>query len=219
MSDNRSFTRHSSAQSLPVGLITRIGILGGTFDPPHYGHLTMAEAALTQLQLDQVLFAPVGVQPLKQDRSLAAPEHRARMVELAIAAYPRFALSRADLDRPGPHYTVDLLAIIQQQYPGAALWFIMGEDSLSDLLRWRDPARLIQLARLAVLRRPGYEPDWAVLDRALPDLRARIDWIEHADIAISASDIRQRLSEGLSVEQLVPAKVLQYILDQQLYRN
>jgi nicotinate-nucleotide adenylyltransferase len=179
----------------------------------------MAAAALAQLQLDQVLFAPVGVQPLKQDRSLAAPEHRARLVELAIAGDPRFVLSRADLDRPGPHYTVDLLSIIQPQYPGAALWFILGEDSLGDLLRWRDPARIIQLARLAVLRRPDYEPDWLTLDHALPDLRARIDWIEHAEIDISASDIRQRLQAGSSIEQFVPPEVLQYILAQQLYRH
>ncbi len=197
----------------------RLGILGGTFDPPHFGHLHMAEAARTQLALDTVLFAPVGVQPLKPEERSTAPEHRARMVELAITHHRHFALSRADLDRPGPHYTVDLLAIIQRQYPDAALWFIMGEDSLSDLLRWRDPARIIQLARLAVLRRPGYEPDWSTLDRALPDLRARLDWIEHAEIDISASDIRQRLQAGLSVEQLVPPKVLQYILDQRLYQN
>src|SRR5512136_1631976 len=157
----------------------RLGILGGTFDPPHFGHLRLAEAALTQLSLDKVLFAPVGAQPLKQGHPAAAPEHRARMVELAIAGEPHFALSRADLDRPGPHYTVDLLSIIQQQYPGGALWFIMGEDSLGDLLRWRDPARLIQLARLAVLRRPGCQPDWPALDQALPDLRMRLDWIDH----------------------------------------
>lgn len=197
----------------------RLGILGGTFDPLHFGHLHMAEAARTQLALDTVLFAPVGVQPLKPEERSTAPEHRAHMVELAIAHHRHFALSRADLDRPGPHYTVDLLAIIQRQYPDAALWFIMGEDSLSDLLRWRDPARIIQLARLAVLRRPGYEPDWSTLDRALPELRARLDWIEHAEIDISASDIRQRLQAGLSVEQLVPPKVLQYILDQRLYQN
>ncbi len=197
----------------------RLGILGGTFDPPHFGHLRMAEAALTQLQLDQVLFAPVGVQPLKQGQPATAPEQRTRMVELAIAGDPRFALSRADLDRPGPHYTVDLLAIIHQQYPEAVLWFIMGEDSLSDLLRWRDPERLIQLARLAVLRRPGYEPDWATLDRTVPELRAHIDWIEHAEIGISASDIRQRVQAGLPAGQLVPPKVLQFILKQQLYQT
>jgi nicotinate-nucleotide adenylyltransferase len=197
----------------------RLGILGGTFDPPHFGHLQMAEAARAQLALDTVLFAPAGVQPLKQAEPSTAPEHRARMVELAIDGYPHFALSRADLDRPGPHYTVELLALLQQQYPAAALWFIMGEDSLSDLLRWRDPARVIQLARLAVLRRPGYEPDWPTFERALPELRARLDWIEHAEIDIAASDIRQRAQAGLSVEQLVPPKVLQYIVDRRLYQN
>ena len=197
----------------------KLGILGGTFDPPHFGHLTMAEAALSQLQLDQVLFAPVGVQPLKQDRPATAPEHRARMVELAIADNPRFALSRADLDRPGPHYTVDLLAIIQRQHPNATLWFIMGEDSLSDLLRWREPARVIQLARLAVLRRPGYEPDWPTLDRALPDLRTHIDWIEHTEIEISASDIRQRVQHDLPIDALVPSKVIEFIRAQHLYRH
>ncbi len=197
----------------------RLGILGGTFDPPHYGHLRMAEAALVQLHLDQVLFAPVGVQPLKQEERSSTAEHRARMVELAIAAEPRFALSRADLDRPGPHYTVDLLAMIHRQYPEAALWFIMGEDSLSDLLRWRDPARLIRLARLAVLRRPSYEPDWPTLDRALPDLRARLDWIEHAEIAISASDIRQRLQAKRPIDTLVPLKVIEFIRAQHLYQE
>jgi nicotinate-nucleotide adenylyltransferase len=195
----------------------RLGILGGTFDPPHFGHLRMAEAALTQLSLDKVLFAPVGVQPLKQDERSSTPEHRARMVELAIADDPRFALSRADLDRPGPHYTVDLLALIQQHYPEAALWFIMGEDSLSDLLRWRDPAHIIQLARLAVLRRPGCQPDWLMLDRELPDLRARLDWIEHAEMDISARDIRRRVKAGQSLASLVPERVNTYLVAQRLY--
>jgi len=212
MSENGVVTLHSS-------LFTRIGILGGTFDPPHFGHLAMAEAALSQLKLDQVLFAPVGVQPLKQDQPASAPEHRARMIELAITDQPHYALSRADLDRPGPHYTVDLLAIIQQQFPDAALWFILGEDSLSDLLRWRDPARLIQLARLAVLRRPGCQPNWPALDRELPDLRSRIDWIEHAELDISASDIRQRVQRGLTINALVPPKVIEFIHTQHLYQQ
>ena len=211
MSEIDRVTRHSL-------LVTRLGILGGTFDPPHFGHLRLAEAALTQLSLGRVLFAPVGMQPLKQERRSSTPEHRARMVELAIADHPRFALSRVDLDRPGPHYTVDLLAIIQRQHPQAMLWFIMGEDSLDDLLRWRDPARVIQLARLAVLRRPGYEPDWVELDRALPDLRAQIDWIDHAELAISATDIRQRVQRGLSVTALVPTHVIDYLVAQHLYR-
>ena len=208
----------NEVSALRSSLFTRIGILGGTFDPPHYGHLRMAAAALAQLQLATVLFAPVGVQPLKQAERSSTPEHRARMVELAIAAEPRFTLSRADLDRPGPHYTVDLLTIIQRQYPGALLWFIMGEDSLGDLLRWRDPQHIIQLARLAILRRPGFEPDWPTLDNALPDLRARLDWIEHTEIDISATEIRQRVQRGLPVDALVPPKVIEFIRAQQLYQ-
>jgi nicotinate-nucleotide adenylyltransferase len=212
MRENDLVTLHSS-------LFTRIGILGGTFDPPHFGHLRLAEAALTQLSLDKVLFVPAGVQPLKQEKRSSAPEHRARMVELAIADYSRFELSRVDLDRPGPHYTADLLAIIHRQYPEAALWFIMGEDSLGDLLRWRDPTRVINLARLAVLRRPGYEPDWAALDRALPDLRVRIDWIEHAAIDIAATDIRQRVRRGLPITALTPTQVIDYLVAHHLYTD
>lgn len=195
----------------------RIGILGGTFDPPHFGHLRMAEAALAQVHLDKVLFAPVGVQPLKQDQPSSAPEHRARMVELAIADSAQFELSRADLDRPGPHYTVDLLSIIQWQYPQTALWFIMGEDSLDDLLRWREPRRLIQLARLAVLRRSGFEPGRAALEAALPGLRDRIDWLDQTEIDISASEIRQRLRAGQPIDHLVPAAVIGYLTAHHLY--
>ena len=195
----------------------RLGILGGTFDPPHYGHLRMAEAALAQLKLDRVLFAPVGLQPLKIDQHATPVQHRTRMVELAIAGYPYFEISRIDLDRPGPHYSADLLAIVQQQNPGAALWFIMGEDSLADLLRWRDPARLITLARLAVLRRPGSKLDWSVLETGLPNLRASIDWIDHGEIDISASKIRQRIHSGQSIDQLVSSAVAAYIIKQNLY--
>ncbi len=195
----------------------RLGALGGTFDPPHFGHLQMAEAALTQLHLDKVLFAPVGVQPLRRQEQHTPPEHRARMVELAIADHPRFELSRIDLDRPGPHYTVDTLALIQQQQPSAAWWFIMGEDSLADLLRWRDPARLIALARLAVLRRHGYEPDWPSLEAALPDLRSRIDWIHHDCIDVSSTELRRRVRDGLPIDHLAPKPVADYIAVQNLY--
>ena len=196
----------------------RLGILGGTFDPPHYGHLRMAEAALAQLKLDRVLFAPVGLQPLKIDQHATPVEQRTRMLELAVADYPHVEISRVDLDRPGPHYSVDLLAIIQQQNPGAALWFIMGEDSLADLLRWRDPARLMTLARLAVLRRPGAAIDWPALETALPDLRSRLDWIDHGEMDISASEIRQRIHSGQSIDQWVPPAVVTYISEQNLYR-
>jgi nicotinate-nucleotide adenylyltransferase len=195
----------------------RLGIFGGTFDPPHCGHLLMAEAALKQIPLDLLLFAPVGLQPLKRDQPLTPAEQRARMLQLVIAEQPRFELSRIDLDRPGPHYSVDLLAIARRQFPEAELWFIMGEDSLADLLRWREPARLIHLARLAVLRRPGFEPDWHALQGALPEIRARIDWIELPEISISASDIRRRVHDGQSIDGLVPTAVADYIKEQNLY--
>jgi len=195
----------------------RLGLLGGTFDPPHFGHLHIARAACAQLRLDRVLFVPAGVQPLKQGQISSRPEHRARMVELAIADQPCFQLSRIDLDRPGPHYTVDLLSRVRQQYPEAEIWFIMGEDSLGDLLRWREPARLITLARFAVLQRPGYEPDWPALDAALPALRARLDRLDSPEIDISARAIRQRVKAGLPIDHLVPAAVATFIREHHLY--
>lgn len=194
-----------------------LGILGGTFDPPHNGHSQMADAALNQLHLDKILFAPVGLQPLKIDQHSTAPEQRARMVKLAIANHSHFELSRIDLDRPGPHYTVDLLGIAHRQFPQSEFWFIMGEDSLADLLRWRDPARLITLARLAVQRRPSYEPNWASLEKELPDIRSRIDWIDQAEINISARDIRRRVHDGLPIDNLVPQSVADYIEHHNLY--
>ena len=196
-----------------------LGLLGGTFDPPHFGHLHIARAACEQLNLDRVLFVPAGVQPLKQGQVISPPAQRARLVELAIADQPCFALSRLDLDRPGPHYTVDLLDLVHQQYPAAAVWFIMGEDSLSDLLRWREPQRLITLARLAVLRRPGFEPDWPTLDAALPDLRGRLDWLTCAELDVSARVIRQRVKDGLPIAEFVPEAVAAYIVTQHLYSD
>ena len=195
----------------------RLGILGGTFDPPHNGHLLIARAAKEQLRLDRVLFAVTGIQPLKQDQPVSPADQRADMVELAIAGEADFELSRIDLDRLGPHYTADLLRIASGVYPDAKVWFIMGGDSLVDLLRWRDPHRLIELARLAVLRRPGFEPDWTALEAALPDLRERIDWIDAPPIDIAAHDIQRRAREGESIEGLVPPAVAQYIAERGLY--
>lgn len=195
----------------------RLGIFGGTFDPPHNGHLLIARAARDQLRLDRVLFAPAGVQPLKQGEHITPAEQRAAMVELAIEAEHDFELSRIDLDRAGPHYSVDLLEIATGQLPDAQVWFMMGGDSLSDLLKWRDPARIIDLARLAVVRRTGFDPNWSELLAHLPDLRVCIDWINLPPIHIAAKDIQRRIRDGDSIEGLVPAAVAQYIARQQLY--
>jgi len=196
----------------------RLGVFGGTFDPPHNGHLRIARAAKEQLQLERVLFIPAGVQPLKQDRSMSPAMHRAKMVELAIAGQPDFEFSRIDLDRPGPHYTVDLLRITSGIYPDAPLWFILGSDSLADLLRWRNPQGCIDQARLAVYRRAGFEPDWDSLDAALPNLRDRLDWIDAPPIDIEATDIRRRVGAGQPIDGLVPPAVAVYIVEQQLYK-
>lgn len=208
-----SVNPRESASNFPM----RLGILGGTFDPPHNAHLLIARAARDQLGLDRVLFAPAGIQPLKKDRRSTPAAQRAEMVALAIEHEPRFELSRIDLDRPGPHYTIDLLEIASRQYPGAQWWFIMGSDSLGDLLRWRDPQRLIRMTRLAVLRRSGFQPDWQTLEAALPDLRARIDWIDAAPIDVSAHEIRRRVRAGESIEGVTPPAVVKYIEENRLY--
>jgi nicotinate (nicotinamide) nucleotide adenylyltransferase len=145
---------------VPEASLTRLGILGGTFDPPHYGHLILAEMAADGLSLDCVLFVPAADPPHK-GALRASAEHRAALVERAIAGNPRFALSRVDLDRPGPHYTADMLRLLRQEFPAAELVFLIGSDSLRDLPKWSRPGELIRLARLGVMHRPGSAPDLA----------------------------------------------------------
>ena len=194
-----------------------LGVLGGTFDPPHYGHLALAESARVQLRLDLLLFVPAGQQPLKPDRPTTPPHHRVAMVEAAIADNPAFAVSRVDLYRPGPHYTVETLALLRQEYPGAELYFLMGGDSLADLLAWRDPARIVRQATLAVMPRPGSQPDLEMLERAVPGLRERLIWLDAPHLGISASDLRRRARAGLSLRYLVPPSVEGYIRQHRLY--
>ncbi|NLE52458.1 MAG: nicotinate (nicotinamide) nucleotide adenylyltransferase [Chloroflexi bacterium] len=198
--------------------LRRIGLLGGTFDPPHFGHLILAELAADSLALDRVLFVPAADPPHKGAlRSSAA--HRVAMVERAIAGNPRFALSRVDLDRPGPHYSVEMVQLLQAEYPGATLVFLIGGDSLRDLPKWSRPDELIGLVRLGVMRRPGSTPDLAALERAIPGIRARVDWIDAPQIEISASVLAQRAGAGLSIRYQTPDAVCAYIEDHQLYRR
>jgi len=195
----------------------RLGVLGGTFDPPHYGHLALAETARVQLRLDRVLFVPAGHPPHKPDRPLTPARHRVAMVGAAIADNPAFALSRVDLDRAGPHYTVEMLALLRWKYPEAELFFLMGGDSLSEFFTWRDPAGIVREARLAVMQRPGREPDLAALERAVPGLRERLVWLDVPCLDIAASDLRRRVREGLPLRYLVPPPVEAYIREHRLY--
>ena len=200
---------------------TRIGIVGGSFDPPHVAHLIMAETVREALRLDVVLFMPAGTQPLKQDREATHEDHRVAMTELAIAGNPAFALSRVDVDRHGPSYTADSLEHLRKEYGGldrAAMWFVIGSDSLLNLHRWREPGRILAQARLAVVRRPGYEAGLGALEERVPGVTAAVDWVDAPLMEISSTDIRERLRQGRSARYRVPAPVLAYIEQHGLYR-
>jgi len=194
-----------------------LGILGGTFDPPHYGHLALAENGRAQLGLDRVLFVPAGQQPLKLDQDITPAHHRAAMVEAAIVDNPAFALSRVDLDRPGPHYTTDTLALLQETHPQATLFFLIGSDSLAQLDAWHDPAGIVQRARLAVMQRPGREVDMTRLEQAVPGIGKRLVWLDTPCLDIAASDLRRRVRQGLPLRYLVPPPVAAYIHKHRLY--
>lgn len=197
----------------------KLGVLGGTFDPIHLGHLLIAEQARDELDLEQVLFVPAGSPPHKPDQMIAPDHHRLAMLELAIATHPAFALSRVDMDRPGPSYTADTLALLRAEWgPTVRLHFILGSDSLAELLTWHQPWRLIQQARLAVADRPGLEVDLAELERGLPGLNAAVDWVSMPEVGISATDIQRRVQTGRSIRYQVPAAVEDYILRHGLYR-
>ncbi len=199
----------------------RLGVLGGTFDPIHFGHLLAAETTCESLHLDQVLFAPAALPPHKQQMHVLPVAHRVAMVRLAIADNPSFALSTVDLDRPGPHYTVDMVQLIREQYAIGAeeMFLIIGADSLTQLPTWHEPAQLIQMCRLAVVVRPCYPVDLASLEQSLPGLTGRLELIEMPALGISSSDLQRRVREGHSIRYQTPEAVVRYITEHQLYRQ
>jgi len=195
----------------------RVGLMGGSFDPPHMAHLIMAESVREALGLDTVLFIPAREQPLKQGRKATHVAQRVAMVELAIAGNPHFALSRVDVDREGPSYTVDTLRLVREEMGEAKLWFIIGADSLATLPNWRDPEGILAQTRLAVVRRPGVSPDLATLEERLPKLRESVNWVDTPLIEISGTDLRRRIAEGRSIRYRVPEAVCTYIEKGKLY--
>jgi nicotinate-nucleotide adenylyltransferase len=195
----------------------QIGILGGTFDPPHIGHLIIAEQARVQLRLDQVWFAPAGQPVHKNGHHVTVAEHRVAMVELSIADNPCFKLCRVDVERPAPHYSLDLVRILRQQHPQHQWHFVIGSDSLADLPKWHAPEEIIKLVRLAVAQRPGYQPDLAALERAIPGLTQRIDWISAPMIEVSSTDLRARAQKGWPLRYIVPEAVDDYARANGLY--
>ncbi|MGQ9566771.1 MAG: nicotinate-nucleotide adenylyltransferase [Anaerolineae bacterium] len=197
----------------------RIGLLGGTFDPIHWGHLIMAEEARQQACLDQVLFLPTGEPPHKVGQAITPIAHRLQMVRLAIASHPAFALSRLDVDRPGPHYSVDMVRLFlsEEASAGTEVFFLVGADSLEDMPTWKDPAHLLDLCRVLAMSRPGHQPDLEALAQVLPAVRERVQVLPMPLIGISGTDIRRRVREGRSIRYLVPEEVRQYILAHGLY--
>ena len=200
-----------------------VGVLGGTFDPPHMGHLVLAQEAYQALNLDQVLFVPAGEPWRKAGRELSAREHRLAMIRLAVADNPAFAVSTAEVDRAGPSYTAETLADLRAQLgPESELFFIMGADSLADFPHWHEPRRILELARLAVAERSpvGDERVEEGIPQELAEaLRGSVVWVTMPLIAISASAVRQRVRQGLSVRYWVPEAVEEYVRRHGLYAH
>ncbi|MFN3706240.1 MAG: nicotinate-nucleotide adenylyltransferase [Thermoflexales bacterium] len=194
-----------------------IGIFGGTFDPPHIGHLIVADQALHQLQLDEVWFCPVGQPPHKHNGELTPAHHRVHMTRLAIADHERFRISTIDVDRPPPHYTSGLLRALCQAFPQHHWTFLMGADSLMDLPNWHEPDYLLQVADLAVALRPDVALDLSTVEAALPQIRASLRWVRTPLLDVSSSELRRMARQGASLRYLVPRVVEAYITQVQLY--
>lgn len=199
----------------------RIGVMGGTFDPIHIGHLVAAEEARCALRLEKVLFVPAGEPAHKEPGDVSLALHRVRMVGLAVATNSFFELSTVDVARPGKSYTVDTVTRLRRQMGEEAdLFFIVGMDSLGELTTWKEPDKLVSLCRLAVVNRPPYRlMDLAILEQQIPGISDRVDLVKMPGIDISASDLRLRVATGLPVKYLVPEPVEQYIKEKGLYRD
>jgi len=200
----------------------RLGLLGGTFDPVHYGHLLLAESAREQCRLDQVLFLPAAVPPHKRNQELSPAETRIEMLELAIAGHKAFSVSRYEIDRGGVSYTVETLTHFRQQDPDGELFFLLGADMLHDLPNWRDAARVCQLALPVTVRRPGTgEPDFGCLAGIASAERIatiRCHQLEMPQIDLSSTEIRRRVAAGLSIRHQAPRAVEEYIQTHRVYQ-
>lgn len=183
----------------------RIAVLGGRFDPPHLGHLMIAQEAWWRLRLDELVFVPVGT-PADRPAPQFSGDLRAEMVSAAIADHPAWTCSRTEIDRPGPSYTADTLSEIAAAHPAAHLWFVMGADRLAGFGAWHNPARILSLARLAVVSRGGIDHT-ALLRTAAEIAPDRVDVLEAPEVDVSSTMVRERLAAGAPLEYLVPEGV------------
>ena len=198
----------------------RVGVLGGTFDPVHNGHLIIAEEAQAKLGLSQVLFIPAGRPWFKDGENVSDMEWRLDMLRLAVEGNPSFSIDTQELERPGASYTVDTIEqLAARMGDDVQLYFIIGLDALAELGRWKEPRRLVSICHFATMRRPGYtDLDIAALDREVPGVSDRIHVLDNVQVDISSSGIRERVEQGLSIRYLVPPAVRSYIEEKGLYR-
>ncbi|HEU4360230.1 MAG TPA: nicotinate-nucleotide adenylyltransferase [Mycobacterium sp.] len=197
----------------------RLGVMGGTFDPVHNGHLVAASEVATLFDLNEVIFVPTG-QPWQKDRHVSAAEDRYLMTVIATASNPRFSVSRVDIDRDGPTYTKDTLRDLGALNPDAELFFITGADALTSILTWQDCTELFGMARFVAVSRPGYD----LTGDHLADVLARLPdntltLVEVPALAISSTDCRRRAAESRPIWYLVPDGVVQYVAKRRLYRK
>ena len=200
---------------------SKTGVLGGTFDPIHLGHLIVAEDIREKLGLGEVLFVPAG-RPwlkLKEEKPISAAEHRLAMVRLAIASNSCFKVSTMEIDRPGLSYSIDTVLELKAKLgAGAEIYFIAGPDALAELPMWKAPARLVEICQVVGIGRPGYaEANLRKLESSIPGVSRRIMLVDVPQIDISSTEIRSRVAQGLSISYLVPEAVEKYIAEHRLY--
>jgi nicotinate-nucleotide adenylyltransferase len=196
-----------------------IGLFGGTFDPPHIGHLILSAETYSQLGLDRLLWILTPTPPHKQGQPITPLEHRLAMVKLAISDDCHFELSTTEIDRPGPHYALDTVKIISEQNPAADLVYLMGGDSLRDLPTWHRPKDLVAALRfIGVMRRPGDSIDLPALEKIIPGLTAKVWYVDAPLLDIAAHEIRQRVAAGCPFRYFLPPAVYDYVVEHNLYR-
>jgi nicotinate-nucleotide adenylyltransferase len=200
----------------------KIGVLGGTFDPIHLGHLIVAEDLREKLGLSEVLFIPAG-RPwlkMKEEKTISAAEHRLAMVRLAVASNHYFKVSTMEINRPGISYSIDTVLELKSELGAQTeIYFIVGPDALAELPKWKEPARLVELCQVVGIGRPGYtKANLRKLERSIPGASRRIMMVDVPQIDISSTEIRERVACGLSIRYLVPEAVEKYIAEHKLYR-
>ena len=197
----------------------RLGVFGGTFDPPHIGHLILASEAYRQLNLSRLLWVLTPVSPLKRADDITSVDQRLSMLELAIADNPGFEISRVEIDSPGPYFTLDTIQHLADNHPSADVILVIGGDSLRDLPRWHQPADLVSACHeIGVMRRPGDSIDLSALERQVPGTQAKVRFVDAPLLEISSSDIRRRIREKLSFRYYLSPSVYRYISKNKLYR-